>query len=363
MEQFSKERSRQPHQRDKNMDADYTELDIDTISFDTNNPRIKKALEKYKDHINAERIHFALRSATEDKANGTSSYASLEGSIRAQGGIVAPIVVARKDGKNVCIDGNTRLAIYKKLHKETQDERWSRIQAIVHKSISPREIEEIRVGAHLVGARAWPAYEKARYLHYLRNEKLMDYDEMIALCGGKKVEIERQIDAYHDMNDYYRDKVDDAAFKIDRFSGFVELQKPGIKDAIFEADLELEDFGEWIKDGKIFRLADTRKLPQVLGDPQARKIFLDGGPRSIEKAIQDYEARRHQERQQDPEKVTLSQANIYLLAQILARRISELPRSDVKALKEHEYAEADEHIRILEDLSEQVRDLLDDVGK
>ena len=345
------------------MSADYTELDIDTIFFDTNNPRIKKALEKYKDHINAERIHFALRSATEDKSNGTSSYASLEGSIRAQGGIVAPIVVAVMDGKNVCIDGNTRLAIYKKLHKETQDNHWSRIQAIVYERISQPEIEKIRVGAHLVGAREWPAYEKARYLHYLRNEKLMDYDEMIALCGGKKIEIERQIDAYHDMNDYYRDKVDDAAFKIDRFSGFVELQKPGIKDAIFEADLELEDFGEWIKDGKIFRLADTRKLPQVLGDPQARKIFLDGGPRSIEKAFQDYEARRHQERQQDPEHVTLSQANIYLLAQVLARKIGELPRSDVKALKDHEYAEANEHIRILEDLSEQVRDLLDDVGK
>ena len=107
-------------------------------------------------------------------------------------------------------------------------------------------IETIRVSAHLVGAREWPAYEKARYLHYLRNEELMDYSEMIALCGGNKTEIERQIDAYHDMNEHYRDLVDDTAFHIDRFSGFVELQRPNIKPAIFDADLTLSDFGQWI---------------------------------------------------------------------------------------------------------------------
>lgn len=345
------------------MNAKYIELDIDTISFDIDNPRIKKALEKYKDHINAERIHFALRSASEGKSNGTSSYVSLEGSIRARGGIMTPIVVAAREGKNVCIDGNTRLAIYKKLQNETQDERWSRIWALVYESITQREIEEIRVGAHLVGAREWPAYEKARYLHYLRNEKLMDHNEMIALCGGNKTEIERHIQAYHDMNDYYRDKVDDAAFQIDRFSGFVVLQQPGIKEAIFKAGLELDDFGEWIRDGKIYRLADARKLPYVLGDPEAKKLFLDGGPRSIENAIHHYETKRRQEQQQDPKNVSLDQADIYLIAEVLARRIEDLPRSEWTALRDRQHAEADEHIRILEDLSEQVGGLLEDVGK
>ena len=48
-------------------------LKVETIDFDTDNPRIKKALEKYGDRLNAERIHFALRSATEE-SNGASSY-------------------------------------------------------------------------------------------------------------------------------------------------------------------------------------------------------------------------------------------------------------------------------------------------
>ncbi len=57
------------------------------------------------------------------------------------------------------------------------------------------DIETIRVTAHLVGAREWPAYENPRYLHYLRNVEFMDYDELIARCGGNKTTITRQIDA------------------------------------------------------------------------------------------------------------------------------------------------------------------------
>ena len=53
----------------------HTMLKVDEVSFDPENPRIKKALEKYGDQLNAERIHFALRSAT-DGARGTSSYSS-----------------------------------------------------------------------------------------------------------------------------------------------------------------------------------------------------------------------------------------------------------------------------------------------
>ena len=56
---------------------------------------------------------------------------------------------------------------------------------------------------------------------------------MIARCGGNKNTITQQIDAFHDMNTFYRDVNNDDAFKVDRFSGFVELQKTDVKDSIF----------------------------------------------------------------------------------------------------------------------------------
>ena len=344
------------------MADNFTMLNVDTISFDTDNPRIKMALEKYGDQLNAERIHFALRSAT-DGSKGASSYSSLRDSIRASGGVIAPISVKVKGDGYICIDGNTRLAIYRQFLKEGLEGPWSEIKAIVLDKADQRDIETIRVSAHLVGSREWPAYEKARYLHYLRNQEFMDYSEMIALCGGNKTEIGRQIEAYHDMNEYYRDVVDDTAFHIDRYSGFVELQKPNIKEAIFEADLDLKDFGEWIRDGRIYRLEDVRQLPKVLRDNDAKNTFLNGGPRSIEDAIKLLDQKAEIGPSEKESEITLDTASVYQLAKVLARRINDLPYSEVRVLRNKERVEVIEQIRTLEDLSERLKNLLEDVSE
>ena len=320
------------------------------------------ALEKYGDRLNAERIHFALRSAT-DGARGTSSYSSLRDSIRASRGVMVPVTVARKNEGYVCIDGNTRLAIYKQFLKEGVEGNWSEIKAIILNDADQRSIEAIRVSAHLVGSREWPAYEKARYLHYLRNQQFMDYSEMIALCGGNKTDIERQIDAYHEMNENYRDVVDDTAFHIDRFSGFVELQNPRVKEAIFDAGLELKDFGEWIRDGKIYRMDSVRDLPKVLRDDDARSVFLNGGPRSIEEAVKLVDQKTENENDQSADELTLETASVYRLAAVLTRRINELPYSEIRSLKNKEHKEVEEQIRALEDLFERLQSLLQDVSE
>lgn len=341
----------------------YTMISVDEISYDIENPRIKMALEKYGDQLTPDRIFFALRSAQEG-TGGTSSFSSLRDSIRANGGVATPINVITKQGEKICIDGNTRLAIYKEFLKQGVDGDWSKIKAITINNADQRDIEKIRVSAHLVGAREWPAYEKARYLHYLRNQKFMTYDEMIALCGGNKTNIERQVDAYHDMNEYYRDIVDDdAAFHIDRFSGFVELQKQNIKDAIFEAGFTLKNFGEWIRDGKIYRLADVRQLPKVLCDDEAKKLFLEGGPRSIENAIKLVQKKEDESLIEMSGKLTLESATVYQLAEFLMRRVNELPYSEVRALSNREHSDADEHIRIFEDLSDRLKNLIEDVSE
>lgn len=344
------------------MEERHTKLKIEEISYDPDNPRIKKALEKYGDNIDAQRIYFALRSASENGTRGVPSYDKLKGSILASGGVMAPITVVNRDNKYVCIDGNTRLAIYKQFVKEGMSGSWSEIKAVVLDDANECDIETIRVSAHLVGSRQWPAYEKARYLHYLRNQKFMDYNEMIALCGGNKKEIERQIDAYHDMNEFYRDVVDDdSSFKIERYSGFVELQKPSIKEAIFEAGLDLSDFGEWIRDGKIDPLATVRQLPKVLGDDEAKNIFIGGGYRSIGEAIKFLDL-KHAKDDRGRE-LTLETASVYELAEILTRRINKLPFEEIDLLRKKERAETTEQIGILENLSERLKGLLENVSE
>lgn len=334
----------------------YRDLSVDDINFDKENPRIKKALEKYKDKINPKRIYFALTAAS-DGENSASSFRKLADSIRAHGGITQPITVYKKNDKYVCIDGNTRLAIYKDFAKKGIDGNWNSISVLVLEDPTQKEIDSVRISAHLVGARPWPAYEKARYLHHLYYKEFKDFDEMVALCGGNKNEIERQIQAYDDMNEFYRDKVADDEFKIDRFSGFVELQKSSIKDSILDAGLELEDFGEWIKDGKIKRLEDTRKLPSVLNNPKAKKIFLEGGIDSIKSAIKHID-----QSQAQTQNITLENATFNQLSVATTKKLSNLTLSELNEL----HAENEENnlkIANVEDLFDALKMFLENVRK
>ena len=344
------------------MKSTYRPIPTDQIVFDEQNPRIKVALEKYGDKLDEQRIRFALQTASEGSST-VSSFRSLKDSIRAARGISIPIVVRPDKDLFVCVDGNTRLAIYQELNEEGAPGDWTAISCLILTEPTPTDIETIRVTAHLVGAREWPAYEKARYLYYLRNVEFMDYDELIARCGGNKNTITQQIDAYHDMNEFYRDVNSDDAFKVDRFSGFVELQKADIKDSIYSAGFDLHDFGRWIRGGHIYRLADVRKLPRVLADDQATDVLVNGGIRSIENAIGIAEANRHNYVRPSPLDTSVANADMATLAEALLKRIKSLPREDYVALRDRQYETADQDIDTLSDLAEHLHDLLQDVAK
>lgn len=344
------------------MSSEFQNLEVESVDFDTGNPRIKKALEKYGDQITAERISFALKTASDD-VSATSSFTKLRDSIRANGRITQPITVALSDETLTCIDGNTRLAIYKEFLQEETDGKWNLIPAIVIENANQKDIETIRVSAHLVGPREWPAYEKARYLHYLYHQEFLEFSEMVILCGGNQRDIEEQIGAYEDMNTYYRDLVDDTAFHIDRFSGFVELQSRKVKESIFEAGYDLKDFGEWIRDGKIRRLRDVRQLPKVLADEETKTEFVTGGVGSIEKAISTLDYKKREKQKIDPEKATLGNSSIAELATELSTRISQIPFNSIMALQDSSSESDKETLLALEDLSDKLDELLSHVGK
>ena len=332
-----------------------TTLDIDEIQYDYENPRIKGALEKYGDNLTPERIHFALQSSSDGEKSSSSSFRNLKMSIKAHGGITEPIKVVEKDGHYACIDGNTRLAIYSDFAKQDTSSNWNKIRCRLLRNATELDIESIRITSHLVGARPWPAYEKAKYLSHLRFHNFMDYDELIALCGGSKSEIERYIEAFDDMNNYYRAWVEDGDFKIDRFSGFVELQKQGIKDAIFNAGFELNDFGSWIHNGNISALADVRRLPKVLRDSDARKVLHTGGVNSFRKAENIVDEKFKPPI--DPVH-TVEDADPETLAYELNKKLKNMNLDEISGIRASEGT-----VTILEELSERLSELLDYVRK
>lgn len=326
-------------------------VSINLIDLDFRNPRVAPALEGLKDVPEQAFIGLALgQYAPEDDERGAStSYSSLKASIRAYQGLIHPIVVTiAANGRFVVIEGNTRVAIYRELLKEKAPGDWSEIPAI------KRELKEvgehaIRLQAHLVGPRPWRPYAKAKYLHALYTGEKLSLNEILDYCGGnaKKRDIEEYIAAYSDMQDTYMPLVGQNPPDLSRFSAFVELQKPGIKQAIVKAGFSIDHFAQWVHESRINPLNSVRQLPRILANPQARKQFLQHDAREALKVLD-----------QPSSTAILREATLDQLAQGLAMKIRGLSWSEVKALMES----PNERAQTLLDCFDELKQLCDQIG-
>ena len=129
-----------------------TTIPLDEVDLDEANPRIKRFLEMYT-ALNEERMLLALGAGSEEESGLTSigSYERLKHSIKASGGIIQPIIVKRiEDGRYLCVEGNTRVAIYRQLRREDKaaglsGERWEYIPATVREQMDEQEAHKIRL--------------------------------------------------------------------------------------------------------------------------------------------------------------------------------------------------------------------------
>jgi hypothetical protein len=299
-------------------------LPIDALELDTQNPRIRKWLEHHGGPITFEQMLLALGAGSGDLESGsTVTFQSLKDSIRAQGGIINPIIVLRlPDRKYRVIEGNTRVAIYRSFREDGVQGDWDTIPAIVHESLASIDIDAIRLQCHIVGPRPWDPYSKAKYLNHLLNVENVPLTKIVELCGGRKKEIVEYIEAYHDMEKFYRPVLEsDSDFDPTRFSAFVELQKAGVKQSIYDAGFDLKSFAEWIRDWKVDPLNTVRAIPRILKNPQAKTKFLAVGAREAIKILEV------------PAPPALANVPVEQLLRTLIDRLNLIPFPDVKAMR------------------------------
>ena len=335
---------------------DAEQIPVDEIILDKSNPRIKHYLEMYVDISNEAQMLLALGAGAEEEGGDTAqaSFNRLKHSIKASGGIIQPIIVKPTgDGQYLCIEGNTRVAIYRQLRGEDREsgngtDRWNLIPAIVDSQIDDDETHRIRLQVHLVGNRPWDPYSKAKYLHELVQDYKMPLSELVDYCGGSQSDIRQSIAAYRDMEAHYRPIIEEDTsnvFDPTRFSAFTELQKPGIKSSLYEAGYDEGDFSRWIDNRRLAPLALVRKLPQILNNPEAKRIFLRKGARE---AVRELDA---------PDLDTkLREANVSQLARALQEKINTLSYDQSQAIQEN--PNSDEHLD-LHDLMTTIRELLE----
>ena len=291
---------------------------IDEIELDRTNPRIKKFLEIYVDEPTPEQIFLALGAGGEEADGGSTTsttYEKLKQSILTNGGVIQPVILNRlDDGILVCVEGNTRVALYRQFREDGVKGEWTFIPALVHDNIDEAAVDAIRLQVHLVGPRPWDPYSKAKYLFYLRTQEHLPFSTIVDYCGGRQSEVEESINAYADMEKYYRPLVGDGSFDSTRFSGFVELQKPGIKQAVAAASFSLSNFSDWIHSKKLYPLNKVRILPRILRNGKARDVFLTRDIRHAEKLLDRPQLDN-----------ALESADVEQLARALSDKIGALP--------------------------------------
>ncbi|WP_128957201.1 hypothetical protein [Bradyrhizobium zhanjiangense] len=325
-------------------------LPVEGVELDRTNPRIRRFLENYQGEPTYEQIALALDVAgAGDDSQGATTPEKLKNSILTNGGIMQPIIVhKRSDGTLVCVEGNTRLYIYRSFVKDEVEGDWTTIPALVHEELSASDVDAIRLQAHLVGPRAWDAYSKAKYLWELQYKELMSLDRIVAFCGGNKRDVTIAISAYSDMETYYRPICDADDYDTEKYSGFVELQNTKVKDAILRAGFDLTDFAQWIRKGNIKNLEQVRKLPRVLPDKRAREMFIK---KDVKAALDVLEK---------PElNAGLKGASISQLSRALTEAIESIPYAEFNRLRANP---DDDAVRYINDALEALQGLVKDLN-
>ncbi len=326
--------------------AKHENLLIDQIELDQTNPRIQLALETFGSKITADRIALALAEGSDDRQGAGNTFNRLRNSIRKHKGIVNPIVVNIVDGKYICVEGNTRVQIYRDFIKGKVEGVWDKIPALVYQSADRETTEAIRLQAHVIGPRQWTPYAKARYLTKLYDEELLTYEQIVEYCGGGKKEVERSIAAYR-LAEWFRGELDDPAdFKQEVFSGFVEFQDKKIQIALMDAHYENIDFCNWLHDGKFNRLEHVRSLHKILKDEEAKKVFLKKGSRAALNYLE----------QPGLEKI-LADADLITLLQAVEAKISRMTYEELQKLK----GEPQEMINAIVETRADLKGLLDEI--
>jgi hypothetical protein len=316
---------------------EFKNVDIELIEFDLENPRIIKELSAIEKNDRAEKAQALLILSHSDEPGPARE--ELEKSIAANGGISRPIELVmlkepKAKKKYKVIDGNTRLAIFKKFKKHNPDEeRWQSISSCIYDEDNEEKLDDIRLLAHFMPVKQWSLYAKGQYINKLCQTK--DFDDIALKLGGKTSTIRELQKAYIFFTEHFEEvckKADNFAGADERkFSHFIEAGKGAVEVALESHFASAEDgkrqFAEWVNKGKFRMAIHVRHLPSVLNDDNAREAFIKG-------KVVDIEAAKDLLPKGGESNINLNDASIEELSIELARKLSSVDRKTMSLLQD-----------------------------
>ena len=321
------------------------EVPVVLIDLDPENPRIRAAIERQGiSDPTEDQLSFHLSAAVNSVGSGGHGYRRLRESIKAAGGAYQPVSLIRQDSPSaggreyLCLDGNTRVAIYRELAEQRVSGEWATINAEI---IEPedeegrvRAVEHIRMISHIVGAREWAPYRQAKYLYELRNRHCFSWDHIVALCGGQVTRdaLAEDISAYELIEDY-RAQVPPGAFNEQRFSAYRELVNRRGVEALEKYGMGVGDFHNWVAKGVLTKDDQVRHLRAVLADEDAREILCKGRPGGLQEAIEHVQEKRRADQRRGERVEHLHESSLLDLARALSDRVGRTTLTEISDLE------------------------------
>lgn len=253
------------------VDSDY--MEIQDLMYLRSNPRIFvgtldiAGFEGMLSNQQQEEIHKVLLRE--------QSVKTLKSDVEKNVGLMEPILV-RYDTKEV-IEGNSRLAVYKELHKQhPEKDEWSLIPCDIVSSLTDEEQSAYLNQIHVKGKSQWSAHAKA-YFAYGKKQENWSMEKIASVFGESVSTISTRIKTIELMEE-------SKDTNLSHFSYYdVATRKNEIANSLSENDRFKSFFFNKIRNldsdtrNNEFTAIDLRKqLPSVLKKPKALGKFMNG---------------------------------------------------------------------------------------
>ncbi len=167
---------------DKEISVTHEKISIYKLKYFEENPRVFSCIHGEDTPENEDE----LQTFIQDKMWEQPSVKNLVTDIEKHGGLLERILV-RYDTRQV-IEGNSRLAVFRKLHKKKPDEKWAFIECDYVDTLTPTQQDAYLAQIHIKGKTEWSAYEKANF-SYIRAKRGVPIEDIMRILSEGKNEI------------------------------------------------------------------------------------------------------------------------------------------------------------------------------
>lgn len=252
---------------------EYVEVPLEKLRLSASNPRIRRLLRTNPAPTPEAILKFLL------DEDGVSD---LQRQIRENRGVVDRILI---DSNYEVIEGNCRVAIYKKLRAGRPDEpQWQMMPCRMLTKATPKQVRILQAIYHVHSNKIkWGAYEQQGHLQEMRDKDGMEPAEIARVLGLTPKAVTTLLDAYDAMTRHYVETTKPGEDK-KVWSHFHELfKKPQL--ATFRGnEKNLKTFAKLVKAGKI-KGADVRKLPAIISNVKALQELGQRGINAAEAVV------------------------------------------------------------------------------